>query len=202
MSSGVSPTIPPAREELRRWLRLTQRLTVAALLAAIAIIGFSVYKLNRTMIEKKQAVNQLDTQLKGLDSQIKDRTEKLEQLEKDYSKALALANAPAKKLALFDQIRPKAEAVPDGKGPDGKQYYDFSISLDAPESVRDQIARVTYHLDHPSFENKTLVGNNPGDGFKVGYHGWGALRLVTIDVLLKNGTTHPYYFDMIKALGW
>jgi hypothetical protein len=59
-----------------------------------------------------------------------------------------------------------------------------------------------YYFEHPSFIDKTKVSTDPSNGFAVSYRGWGALRLVTITVQLNDGTSHSYYFDMVKALGW
>lgn len=195
MSSGPSPAAPQVQMDLRRWARLTQRLAVGTLIAALVLIVFGAYKLNSIVTEKQREISELN-------KQIEQRKTTLKQLDEDYQKLREIANAPIKQSAVFDQLRPIAKALPADKGSDGTQHYNFFIRLEAPESVLEQIARVTYHLDHPSFKNKAPVSTNSRDGFEITYYGWGALRLVPIDVELKNGKTHTYYFDMMKALGW
>ena len=193
MSDGAAPaTQPTVHADLRRRIRVTQRLAVGAMVASVLFIGFNVYK-----------IISLRKQVKDL-GKIADRQQKLTDLEADYTKALALANARSAELPVFDQIHPKAKAVPlaGQKDPRGNPLYDFTVWLDAPTAVREQIAKVTYAFDHPTFVNKRQVATDPSNGFVVSYRGWGALRLVTITVEWRNGTTHSYYFDMVSALGW
>jgi hypothetical protein len=187
VSDGAAPARQPiTQEDLRRWIRITGRLTVLGLVASIFLIGFNAYKAAE------------------LDKQIAQKQAKLKELETAYSTALKLANAPVKEIPIFDQIQPKAKAVTVGAQKDstGNQQYDFTVWLDAPDTIRSQIEKVTYYFDHPSFIDKTKWSTDPSNGFAVSYRGWGALRLVTITVQLKDGTSHSYYFDMVKALSW
>ena len=201
MATSAAPGTPIDRSaDVKRWITITQRGSLAAFLLTLGLIGyntFQVVSLNRQVAGKQRAVATLDQQIS------QDRA-KLAELERSYAKALGLANATNKDNPAWEDIKPRARAVPV-KGlnsSDGSPIYDFSLWLETPAALREQIAQVTYQFDHPTFHNKGQIADDPSNGFQVGYRGWGALRLVTIEINLRNGKSHRIYFDMLKALGW
>jgi len=70
-----------------------------------------------------------------------------------------------------------------------------------PEARRREIKAVIYTFNHPSFTQQEMSSDDPNLNFAVGYRGWGALRLVIIKLVLRNGRTEEIAFDMADALG-
>jgi hypothetical protein len=99
----------------------------------------------------------------------------------------------------------RAERLPEpAKGPAaGKEpTYRFYLSLSVPQARRDQIAKVVYTFDHPTFKHKDMTSTDPSNNFEVNYVGWGALTNVTITITTRDGKTEQMPFNMVHALDW
>ena len=82
------------------------------------------------------------------------------------------------------------------------QLYDFSLTLRIPPARRNEVAKVLYRLDHPTFRNKDLIGTDPAHDFAVAYTGWGALSRVDITIHRRDGQSESMAFNMLAILGW
>jgi hypothetical protein len=99
-------------------------------------------------------------------------------------------------------VIPRATAKKlEGSTESARAVFQCTIWLDMPDGIRDRIEKATYTFNHPSFPQKPLVSSEAINNFAVAYVGWGALRLVLIDLLDKNGTTYRIQFNMAQALG-
>ncbi|MCP4606731.1 MAG: hypothetical protein GY847_40520 [Proteobacteria bacterium] len=99
---------------------------------------------------------------------------------------------------ITELIEPRARAI-KLKGyfdPQGRQLYDYSIWLAAPEKVKKEIEKVVYHLEHPSMLKKERESKEESMGFGINYRGWGCLSLVFARVYTKDGSCHSISFDM------
>jgi hypothetical protein len=99
----------------------------------------------------------------------------------------------------------RAERLPDSPKPAaaGKApTYRFSVSLDVPPGRRDQVAKVVYTFDNPSFKRKDMASTNAANNFEVSYLGWGALTNVTITIYTRDGKSEQMPFNMVHSLGW
>jgi len=99
------------------------------------------------------------------------------------------------------EIKAAARAT-GGKASDGSPLYNFTIYINSPQELLNEIQKVTYDFDHPTFPNPHQESSNPATRFATGYIGWGCLRNVRIKVFLKKGTVHDIDFDMCKSIGW
>jgi hypothetical protein len=96
----------------------------------------------------------------------------------------------------------KASAKATGRTtPDGKPIYRFSIYVDASPDTLQNINRVAYDFNHPTFVQPHREEINRDHKFQTQYLGWGCLSPVNVTVYLKDTTTQSFPFDMCKALG-
>ncbi|HRI07066.1 MAG TPA: hypothetical protein PKW35_04570 [Nannocystaceae bacterium] len=93
------------------------------------------------------------------------------------------------------RVRPQASMVDAGGG-----LYDFSVWLDMPAGVADQIERVTYLLNHPSFRDQNRTVTASEGGFRVSYRGWGCLDSVVVTLQHKTGERDKMVFNMCDLL--
>ncbi|MBV9063858.1 MAG: hypothetical protein JOY77_13165 [Alphaproteobacteria bacterium] len=178
-------------EQAARRATITARLTLLMFFLMGVFFVISGYKLASVR-----------GQLKSINGEIDEQQKKLAQLKSDYHTALAAANEPVKTVPVLSEIKPKANAEPVGKQPNGNPIYNFTCYLTAPPETLKEVQKVSYFFNHSSFAQKTLESEDAANGFAVSYKGWGALDLVVIDVRLKNGESRKLYFDMLKDLGW
>jgi hypothetical protein len=83
----------------------------------------------------------------------------------------------------------------------GNRYY-FILSIQAPSSLKENIAKVDYDLVYEP--NPLLLSSNDANtNFEAAYEGWGCYRTVEVIVHLKNAKTQPRKktFDMCSVLG-
>ncbi|MDP3222869.1 MAG: hypothetical protein Q8M96_07015, partial [Rubrivivax sp.] len=80
----------------------------------------------------------------------------------------------SKSNATRDWVQFSARMVPMGfRNPQGQQInrYELSPAPDVLARFKEQVAIVTYRMDHSSFQNKLLATNAASD-FKASYTGW------------------------------
>ena len=87
-----------------------------------------------------------------------------------------------------------AEAAKQPKG-----FKRFSMWLEVPPDRQDDIARVTYFLNHPSFGTPLMEGDAK-NSFRASYNGWGCLSNVIITVTVKDGEEKELDFDQCAAI--
>lgn len=97
------------------------------------------------------------------------------------------------------EIRPVVTAIPK-EDQDG--YYTFEIRLRGLESVKDQIVKVVYDFDDPSFKNRFVTVTDKNNGFRTSYNGWGCLPGLEATIYFDDDTTITYEIDMCDILGW
>jgi hypothetical protein len=94
-------------------------------------------------------------------------------------------------------IYPKVSATEKTGG------YSFDLFLVIPPKYREQIEKVEYTFNHPSFgSNNKKISEEIKDGFRVNYSGWGAIDDVDIKVFLKDREPLALKLNMLKSLGW
>jgi hypothetical protein len=105
---------------------------------------------------------------------------------------------------LSNRVSVSVQAVPveRSRSSHGDPNHNFSLSLDVPSEYKDEIQRVEYYFDHPTFQQQTYTSSNPSTNFKITYFGWGCLYQVDATIILKGGRHVRIPFDMCRALGW
>jgi hypothetical protein len=58
-----------------------------------------------------------------------------------------------------------------------RNTYEWSLWIEAPADVLDQIVKVSYNFDHPSYGQPRLASTTRANGFKITYQGVGVLNL-------------------------
>ena len=77
---------------------------------------------------------------------------------------------------------------------------EFSVWLEMPASVAEQVERVTYLFNHPSFRDKNRTVTEAAGGFRVTYTGWGCLDSVVATIQRKSGDREKMVFNMCELL--
>jgi hypothetical protein len=104
--------------------------------------------------------------------------------------------------SITGQFQLTANAKPL-KTDQGKNRYEFSLSLQTPTTLKENISRVDYDLVYES-NPLLLTSNDPSRNFEAIYEGWGCYRTVEVTVSFKNASTQPRKktFNMCSVLGW
>jgi len=199
-------------EKLLRAARNSRWAALLSLLVFVALVVASVFSLNtiqRTVREQRVTSRKLAERSRRLEAEIAQKESALAILNQQIPPAnrvrpdnVKLRPLPTPGSGPGD-IKPMVRAVPkDVRNDQGQSVYDFTLWVEAPPDLREMIAEVKYDFNHPSFQRPTQTSTNAADGFAVHYVGWGALRMVTVTITLKDGTSQIKYFDMVQALGW
>jgi hypothetical protein len=85
----------------------------------------------------------------------------------------------------------------------GNNRYSFSLSLDLPKELEDQVSKVEYDLEYDA-NPLWLTSTDAKSNFGVSYEGWGCYRNVDMTVFLKSSPATPQkkHFNMCSVLGW
>ena len=85
----------------------------------------------------------------------------------------------------------------------GRNRYDFALSIQAPSTLKNEIAKVDYDLIYDP-NPLLLTSNDRNTNFEARYEGWGCYSNVEAIVYFKNANTQPRkkHFDMCSILGW
>jgi hypothetical protein len=104
--------------------------------------------------------------------------------------------------SIASQIQPTVKAKPI-HAEQGQNRYEFTLSLEAPNNLKDDIARVDYDLIYDP-NPLLLVSNDKNTNFEAKYQGWGCYSHVEAVVSFKSVNTQPRKkaFDMCVILGW
>ena len=156
---------------------------ITALNAQLAVAEKSSNVLRREVTASQESLRQIQSEAGSTHNQT------LTNIIQQYAPISALAQPFA-----------AAQPAPGQFTADGKQLYNYSLWLSAPDDKRPQIQKVTYTFNHPTFIHKDLISSNSADGFRVGYLGWGCLNSVIITIQLESGKAPQIDFDMCAAL--
>ena len=100
-------------------------------------------------------------------------------------------------------IQPKvrSEIASGQKDALGRQYYDYYLWLEIPQTQKSNVLEVMYEFNHPSFgsDNKK-TSRDPATGFQVSYRGWGSISSVTATIYFKDGSKSLINFDMAEVM--
>lgn len=143
------------------------------------------------LLRKKQT---LAKEAAALEEQIKVLREEKANLSSAVSKGTpAPLEALVKPRAAVKEFSPaEASRYPQG-------FRQYSLWLDVPEQLKGQITKVTYFMNHPSFNPPVLQGD-PDKNFYADYAGYGCLANVIITLTLNDGTSKRLDFDQCGAL--
>lgn len=159
----------------------------------------------------QQRADSLKDMAASMEKQIEVLRNNTRELEQSYAKlhtVVAASGSPALKMEyakgtpLIAVVKPRASAVRSNTGRTTTPLYNFSLWLDVPDNRRGEIGSVEYEFNHPTFRQKTQESFDPGNGFRVGYNGWGCLRSVLVKIHLKQGGVQTIDFDMCEAVGF
>lgn len=168
-----------------------------------------------SLLENRQkALAVLEEEVRELENKKKDLIAKNEELSADresleYQWEVASADIQKQRILAHRYtaddaeaplpfvIRPRASAKPL---PGSETHYDFALWLEVPPQRRDEIRKVEYFFNHPTFVEKTRESTDRSDGFRVGYRGYGALDRVIITLHLTDGTKEKMAFNMYREV--
>lgn len=177
-------------------LPLIVKIQVLIAVVALGVTVAATFQLP-SLIQTKQT---LQAEINGLEEKRRALEERQREAEAALRQVVARVNADKSATA---SVRPRASATELKGAQDsrGRRVYDFRLWVDAPPALKDQVQRVRYQFDHPTFINKFQESTEPSNGFAVSYRGWGCLYLVTITLFFKDGRSEQVLFDMCNALG-
>jgi len=95
----------------------------------------------------------------------------------------------------------RATAEVTGNEIENRPEYKFTIFVNSTPAVLDSIKEVEYKFNHPTFNKQTEIARSAEDKFSTQYIGWGCLRSLSVSVLMKDGTSRSFEFNMCKSLG-
>ena len=169
--------------------KLKKLIFAQIVLVAIGVIAF--FYVSTQVSQELQVLNELTGQKEALQIEYNNLKKNVEQL---YSVRVTPEN-------LVYELKATAKAT--GRiNSAGKTTYNFSIYINAPEESLNQIEKVHYFFDHPSFSNQHFDIFDKDTAFSVTWIGWGCLFKLPITVHLKDGTQQAIDFNMCKNLGW
>lgn len=96
------------------------------------------------------------------------------------------------------EITPVISAEPT----DVEGRYNFTIELWGIKPIADQIEKVVYDRNDPSFKQRYEASYDRANHFQGGYNGWGCLSNLGVTIYYYDGTTDSFEIDMCEALGW
>jgi cell division protein FtsB len=161
-------------------------LSLAGFLIVAGSLGYSFFQL-RSLQQRKEALSQQIASLAKQEAELRDSVQKLK-----YT--AVTSNNQVFQLA--------ASAKANGKTlSNGDSEYRFSILVHGSQQLLNDIQKVTYDFNHPSFTVPHQEETDPANNFQVQYVGWGCLSRVDVVVYLKDGTSQKIAFDMCKSLG-
>lgn len=182
-------------DELARYSRRSAISSAVGLAVLAGSLVLSTVTLAR--LETRRA--DLESDIANLDAQKTQTETALQQAIQKLNEQSQLISGP---LAQVAHPQASSNPVRGAKTPQGWQLYDFIVSVDVPEVRKSEIKEVEYHFDDPTVHNKIQVSGDAATDYAVSYRGYGCFPLMLIDLVLKNETTVPLYFDQCKALGF
>lgn len=185
-------------------LHLHSRTSLLLVVLGALFLGFSVYysasrltPLEREISAKQEAIEKL-------------RAEEVEQRAKVAELNATFSILKASTESLYSvRVTPannvyelKATAIATGKKSSAnKPEYKFTLLINSPPSTLNEIQKVTYRMEHETFQEKDYVATDAKNQFARSYVGWGCLSQVKVSVALKSGVVQEFDFNMCRSLG-
>lgn len=203
-------------DNLRKASKKAAWVTALGAIILFASLAFGIYQLsyyNDAVAEKIHELESLKNEEQALIKQLsvlrenysankKSILELERRVDEGGSKKLREMIKETTPLSAIIIPQAKAEPIPGRLSRTGQQIYNFSLWIDLPEERKSEIEKVRYEFNHPTFKDKINESVNPGDGFRIGYQGWGCLTRVIITMYPREGEPINIDFDMCRALGF
>jgi hypothetical protein len=102
-----------------------------------------------------------------------------------------------------DSIVSQFQLSATSKAEQGGNRYNFTLAIQVPSSLKENIASVDYDLVYEP-NPLVLIGTDPNTNFQANYEGWGCYRNVEVTLVFKNSAMPPRnkLFNMCSVLGW
>jgi hypothetical protein len=184
----------PQIQALAKASRRAAMLSLSGIVIVVASVVYSAYRL----YELNTQLATLQDKKLTLEGEVKDAETKLGSLQSNIQ-GLSYTKVTAQNQVY--QLQATAKARPGIINPNGNGVYDFSIFVNASDDVLNNIEKVTYDFNHPTFKKPHQESADSEDKFAVRYVGWGCLTNVAVTVYLKDGTKQSIPFDMCQSLG-
>lgn len=100
-------------------------------------------------------------------------------------------------------VTPQAhvELVPGQTAPNGQPLRRYTLSIDVPTGRMNEITKVDYFFNNPTFVVQHLDSSDAATHFQVEYRGWGCLQNVIITIYRASGAPVVLDFEQCKSLG-
>jgi hypothetical protein len=192
-------------------LRQQSRVSLVLMLLGAAFLLFSILysraqvrPLEMEIEKKKMMIATLEKKIEAkkaeeaaLNARIQERQAQYEKLKANTEELYAVRVTPSQQV-----YQVKATAIATGRTlANGLPEYRFSLLINTPPATLNEIAKVTYRMNHPSFKRPINEVTDAASRFAYTYTGWGCLNSVKVTVQLKSGVTHDFDFDMCRSLG-
>lgn len=194
-----------AREVARTLSQLTTSSRSSLIMVALGVItlGASVYysftrlqPLENEIARKQAEVARLNREAADTQHAIEDARQQHAALKRNIEELYAVRVTNSNTVY---EVKSTAKAT--GRNTSFGPEYKFSVLINAPADVLRAMRRVEYTFNHPTFKDKTVVVETVTDQFAHSYVGWGCLTRVDVDVVLNDGSRHPFNFNMCRSLG-
>ncbi len=152
--------------------------------------------LEKTEITYEQKINDLITTELTYKEKIVATKKEYEELKSNVEQLYAV-RVTSNNQVFELKATAKATGVSTSNGP----AYDFYIYINAPKATLENIKKVNYLFDHPTFNEKHWESSGPETNFMTKYYGWGCLTKVSARLEMKNGSTQDIEFNMCQSLG-
>jgi len=148
-------------------------------------------------LEVKVVEEQLETnkrELEAYETQLKVTRSQIQELQTSVrEQRTAPIEALVKPRASYARVTTEEAAQYPGS------EYRFDLFLEVPPAQRNEIVKVTYFMNHPSFADNSLINGDPQDRFRATYFGYGCLSNVIISITLQDGQEKKLDFNQCEA---
>jgi hypothetical protein len=181
--------------ELKRSSRVSVVMVVLGTLFLIASVSYSALRLRplETKLTEKRE------ELARVEQELGQRKQEYETLKASVEQLYSVRVTPSNEV-----YQVKATARATGKAttttPPAPEY-EFKIFINSAPDVLSNIEEVQYEFNHPTFKVHLFIARDKTDRFAMSYIGWGCLTSVGVKVILKDGTSHTFDFNMCRSLG-
>ena len=172
------------------------------ILGAIALIASLVYSGTR-LAPLEEEINQKSIQIAELAKTEKEYLHKIQSAKNEYEELKSnIEKLYAVRVTKANNVYElKATAKATGVVTNNHSLYHFSIFVNAPKATLNNIRKVTYVFDHPTFREKVRISESADNRFMTKYKGWGCLTKVRTTLELVDGDSQQIDFNMCQSLG-
>ena len=185
-------------------LHRQSRLSLLLVLVGAAFLMFSLYYSASRLTPLENEITAKHAELAQLQQEEAAQKARIASLQKSFdtlkANAESLYSVKVTPSHQVYEVRATAKAL-DKPAASGRVQYEFALFINAPQATLAGIEKVTYHMDHESFDKKDYVSTNAAARFVAGYVGWGCLTEVQVTIQWKSGSAQQLDFDMCRSLG-